>query len=63
MARQFEIVVEQSGLIITAELLEDQAPLTCDLFWESIAEPWRELGSGERHGHPSGLADAELPDP
>jgi hypothetical protein len=51
MARHFEIVVEKSGLTLTAELLEDQAPLTCDTFWDSIAQPWQ---GRLNHGHECG---------
>ncbi len=39
MAKKFEIAFGHSGQIITAELLEDAAPITCENFWEGIAEP------------------------
>lgn len=39
MARQFEVVFRASGTVIAADLLEEAAPITCEDFWESIAEP------------------------
>jgi len=39
MARQFEIVFEKSGTVLTARLLEANAPITCENFWEGIASP------------------------
>ncbi len=39
MARQFEIVFENSGAAVVADLLEDAAPITCENFWEGLAEP------------------------
>jgi len=39
MARQFEIVFEKSGRVVVADLLDDKAPITCENFWEGIAEP------------------------
>jgi hypothetical protein len=39
MGKQFEIVFEKSGNTVTADLLEDKAPITCENFWEGIAEP------------------------
>jgi hypothetical protein len=42
MGKQFEIVFEASGATVTADLLEDEAPLTCENFWEGIAEPVRD---------------------
>ena len=42
MGKQFEIVFENSGTIITAEMLEDAAPITCENFWNAIAEPVHE---------------------
>ena len=42
MAKQFEIVFEKSGVVVVADLLEDRAPITCENFWEGIAEPVHE---------------------
>jgi hypothetical protein len=42
MSKQFEIVFEKSGAVITADLLEDKAPITCENFWEGIAKPHRD---------------------
>ncbi|MCD6365624.1 MAG: hypothetical protein J7M14_07080 [Planctomycetes bacterium] len=37
MDKQFEIVFE-GGDVITADLLEAEAPITCENFWNAIAE-------------------------
>jgi len=42
MAKQFEMVFEASGEVVVADLLEDKAPITCENFWEAIAEPLRD---------------------
>ena len=39
MGKQFEIVFEKSGVVVVADLLEEKAPITCENFWEGIAEP------------------------
>jgi hypothetical protein len=39
MAKQFEIVFSRSGAVVTADLLEADAPITCEDFWDSIAQP------------------------
>ena len=39
MSKQFEIVFEKSGVVVVADLLEEPAPITCENFWNSIAEP------------------------
>ena len=39
MARQFEIVFEKSGVVVVADLLEEAAPITCENFWNGIAQP------------------------
>lgn len=39
MARQFEIAFAGSGVTVVADLLEDLAPITCENFWNGIAEP------------------------
>ena len=39
MHKQFEIVFEASGAVVVADLLEDEAPITCENFWDGIAEP------------------------
>ena len=39
MARQFEILFEGSGVVVVAVLLEDVAPITCENFWNAIAQP------------------------
>jgi len=43
MAKQFEILFETSGAAVVAELLDDAAPITCENFWNAIAEPWTEV--------------------
>ncbi len=42
MARQFTITFAGSGVAVTADLLEDLAPITCENFWAGIAEPHAE---------------------
>lgn len=42
MSKQFEIVFEESGATVTAGLLEDKAPITCENFWDGIAAPAHE---------------------
>ena len=42
MGKRFEIVFEKSGAVITAELLEQAAPITCENFWEGISKPVHE---------------------
>ena len=39
MAKEFEIIFEKSGAVVTATLLEDKAPITCENFWNGIAKP------------------------
>ena len=39
MGKQFEIVFGTSNVIVVADLLEDKAPITCENFWNAIAEP------------------------
>ncbi len=39
MTKQFEIVFEGSGTVITVDLLEEKAPITCENFWSGISEP------------------------
>lgn len=51
MNKQFEIVFEKSGVTVVADLLEDMAPITCENFWEGIAEPvHQELHHGGETG-------------
>ena len=51
MGKQFEILFDKSGVVVTAELLEEQAPLTCEHFWNSLAKPLsEELHHGEETG-------------
>ena len=42
MGKQFEIVFEKSGGIVVADLLEEAAPITCENFWNGIAQPHRD---------------------
>jgi len=51
MPKQFEIVFEASGTVVVAELLEEQAPITCENFWEAIAEP---VSADLHHGGETG---------
>jgi hypothetical protein len=44
-------VFETSGESVTAALLDDAAPITCENFWNGIAEPHRET---LRHGGETG---------
>ena len=51
MGRRFEIVFEKSGAVVVADLLDEAAPITCENFWEGIAEPVRrELHHGAETG-------------
>jgi len=51
MGKQFEIAFEGSGSVVVADLLEGEAPITCENFWEGIAEPVRrELHHGGETG-------------
>ena len=50
MPKQFEIVFE-SGAVVVADLLEEKAPITCENFWEGLAEPiTRDLNHGGETG-------------
>ncbi len=51
MPKQFEIVFEGSGAVIVADLLEEDAPITCENFWNAIAKPLTET---LHHGGESG---------
>jgi hypothetical protein len=51
MPRQFEIVFEKREVIVTADLLEAAAPLTCEAFWGGIQGGWREKA---HHGRETG---------
>ena len=42
MSRQFEIAFVESDLTVVAELLEENAPITCENFWKSIETPVKE---------------------
>ena len=42
MAKQFEIVFGESGVVLVADLLEELAPITCGNFWNAIATPHTE---------------------
>jgi hypothetical protein len=51
MGKQFEIVFERSGAMVTADLLEGEAPITCENFWKGLAEPvMEELHHGTETG-------------
>jgi len=51
MHNQFEIVFEESGVVLVADLLEEAAPITCENFWEGIAQPYQaELHHGGETG-------------
>ncbi len=51
MSKQFEIVFEKSGAVVVGDLLEEKAPITCENFWEGLAEPVTEK---LRHGGETG---------
>ena len=38
MGKQFEIVFEESGVVVVADLLEDAAPITCENFLDTIGD-------------------------
>ena len=62
MAKQFdlEFIGDRPG-VESAELLEDEAPITCDNFWAAIAEPLR---ARLHHGrHVAAELWCYLPDP
>ena len=42
MAKQFEIVLPERGVVVAADLLEDETPITCENFWNAIQVPQRE---------------------
>ena len=42
MGKQFEIVFVGSGVVVVADLLEDEAAITCENFWDSIDGGHRE---------------------
>jgi hypothetical protein len=39
MGKQFEIVFDNSRAVFVADLLEEDAPITCENFWKAIAQP------------------------
>ena len=43
MGKQFEIVFGQSGVVLVADLLEDVAPITCEVFWDGIAAEHKDV--------------------
>ena len=51
MGNQFQIVFKKSGVVVVADLLEDKAPITCENFWNVIADPHHEV---LRHGGETG---------
>jgi len=51
MAKRFEIVFEKSGAVVIAGLLEEKAPITCENFWNALAEP---VAEKIRHGGETG---------
>ena len=62
MAKQFEIIFEKSGAVLVAELLESEAPITCENFWDALAEPLRrELHHGGETGPEMWSATQERP--
>ena len=51
MSKQFEIVFDSSGAVFVANLLEDAAPITCENFWNAIAQP---VSDALHHGGETG---------
>ena len=51
MEKQFEIVFEDRGIAVRATLLEAQAPITCETFWQGIGESWH---ADLHHGRETG---------
>lgn len=41
MGRQLKITFEKFGSVI-ADMLEEEAPVTCQVIWDSLEEPWSE---------------------
>jgi hypothetical protein len=39
VSKRFEIVFESSAAVVVADLLEEEAPITCESFWEAIETP------------------------
>ena len=42
MAKQFEILFEKSHAVVVADLLEEEASITCENFWEGLTTPVHE---------------------
>ena len=51
MEKQFEIVFEDRDIAVRATLLEAQAPITCENFWQGIGESWH---ADLHHGRETG---------
>src|SRR5438093_7466802 len=51
MGSLFEIVVQGRGVVATAALLEDLAPITCENFWRGIGPSWQ---ADLHHGRETG---------
>src|SRR5262245_18756402 len=49
--KQFQIIFEEQGLSVTAALLEDGAPITCENFWQGSGQSWR---TDMHHGRETG---------
>lgn len=42
MAKQIKITFEKGGSFV-ADMLEDEAPVTCRVIWEALESPWSEI--------------------
>src|SRR5919197_5760151 len=51
MGSLFEIVVQERGVVATAALLEDLAPITGENFWRGIGQSWQ---ADLHHGRETG---------
>jgi Protein of unknown function (DUF3830) len=49
--RRFEVAFEGQQVAVTAELLAEAAPITCENFWHGIGEAWR---ADMHHGRETG---------
>jgi hypothetical protein len=51
VGRQFQVVFEAQQVTVTAALLAEEAPITCENFWHGIGESWRaEMHHGRETG-------------
>jgi Protein of unknown function (DUF3830) len=51
IGRRFEVAFEGQEVAVTAVLLAEEAPITCENFWQGIGESWR---AEAHHGRETG---------